>query len=52
MTRVVLGGLLAGLVINISEFVLNGMLLGADINAALARMNLAPSAGARSPSSC
>jgi hypothetical protein len=42
MTRVVLGGLLAGLVINISEFVLNGMLLGADIDAALARMNLGP----------
>jgi hypothetical protein len=44
-TRVVLGGLLAGLVINISEFVLNGIMLGADINAALARMNLAPVGG-------
>jgi hypothetical protein len=45
MTRVVLGGLLAGLVINISEFVLNGMVLGADMQAALARLNLPPVSG-------
>jgi hypothetical protein len=42
MTRVVLGGLLAGLVINISEFILNAIVLEADMNAALARMNLPP----------
>ena len=42
MTRVVLGGLLAGLVINISEFVLNAIVLEADLNAALARMNVPP----------
>jgi hypothetical protein len=42
MTRVVLGGLLAGLVINISEVVLNAIVLEADLNAALARMNLPP----------
>jgi hypothetical protein len=42
MTRVVLGGLLAGLVINISEFVLNAIVLEADMNAALARLNLPP----------
>ena len=42
MTRVVLGGLLAGLVINVSEFVLNAIVLEADMTAALARMNLPP----------
>jgi len=45
MTRVVLGGLLAGLVINISEFVLNGMVISTDIQASLARLNLPPVSG-------
>ena len=30
MTRVILGGLLAGLVINIGEFILNDTILGED----------------------
>jgi hypothetical protein len=42
MTRVVLGGLLAGAVINISELVLNGMVLSADLESALARLSLPP----------
>jgi hypothetical protein len=45
MGRVVLGGLLAGLVINVSEFVLNAVVLADDMEAALARMNLAPVGG-------
>jgi hypothetical protein len=44
-TRVMLGGLLAGLVINISEFVLNGVVLAADMQAALARLSLPPVSG-------
>ncbi len=32
--RVILGGLLAGLVINVSEFVLNGLILAKDMEAA------------------
>ena len=40
MTRVLLGGLLAGVVINVSEFVLNSVVLGADMQAALARLSL------------
>jgi hypothetical protein len=42
MTRVLLGGLLAGLVINVSEWVLNGFVLASDMQAALARLNLPP----------
>ena len=38
--RVVLGGLLAGLVINCSEFVLNMFVLAADMEAALKARNL------------
>lgn len=38
--RVVLGGLLAGLIIDIGESVLNGWLLAADMTAALQRLNL------------
>ena len=40
--RVVLGGLLAGLVINISESVLNGVVLGEEMNAMMAAMNKPP----------
>jgi hypothetical protein len=40
VTRVVLGGLLAGLVINIGESIFNGWLFAADLEAALTRLNL------------
>ena len=40
--RVVIGGLLAGLIINISEFVLNGLLLAEEMNAAMAALNKPP----------
>lgn len=45
MPRVLLGGLLAGLIINISEFVLNMAILGDRMNARLAQMNLPPPGG-------
>lgn len=45
MARVVLGGLLAGLVINASEFVLNAVVLEEQLNAAVQRMNLPAIAG-------
>ena len=37
--RVLLGGLLAGLIINASEFVLNGVVLQSDWNAAMKALN-------------
>ena len=40
--RVVIGGIVAGLVINVSETVLNMVVLGTDMNAAMARLNLPP----------
>jgi hypothetical protein len=40
--RVIVGGLLAGLVINISEFVLNTFVIEKDMEAALRAMNLPP----------
>lgn len=40
--RVVLGGVLAGLIINLSEFVLNTYVLGADMAAAMKSMNRPP----------
>lgn len=43
--RVVIGGLVAGLLINISEFILNMIVLGEDMNAAIARLNLPPLGG-------
>ena len=46
--RVVLGGLLAGLVIDIGESFLNGWLLAADMEAAMARLNLPPIGGSAS----
>lgn len=45
ITRVLLGGLLAGLIINASEFVLNMFVLGGDLNAQMAKMNLPPISG-------
>lgn len=43
--RVVIGGLVAGLVINVSEFILNMAVLGADMNSAMSRLNLPPVGG-------
>lgn len=40
--RVILGGLLAGLIINISEFVLNTMVVGAQMDDVLKARNLPP----------
>jgi pimeloyl-ACP methyl ester carboxylesterase len=40
--RVVIGGLLAGLIINIGEFILNGLLLEEQMNAAMAALNKPP----------
>ena len=38
--RVVLGGLLAGLVIDVGEYLLNGVVLSRDMDAAMRRLNL------------
>jgi hypothetical protein len=43
--RVVLGGLLAGLVINIGEFLVNGVILAKDWDAAMQSLNKAPIGG-------
>jgi hypothetical protein len=43
--RVVLGGLLAGLVIVIGEFLFNEVLVGQQMSAAIAALNLPPVAG-------
>ena len=40
--RVAIGGLLAGLIINVGEFILNGLLLEAQMNAAMAALNKPP----------
>jgi hypothetical protein len=40
--RVVIGGVVAGVVLNVSEFILNMVVLGADMKAAMARLNLPP----------
>jgi hypothetical protein len=40
--RVLLGGIVAGLLINIGEFVLNGLILGPHIEADMKRMGLTP----------
>lgn len=45
MKGVVVGGLLAGLIINISEFILNMPVLGADMEAAMSALNLPPVGG-------
>jgi len=44
--RVVVGGLIAGLVLNVSEFILNTVVLGTSMTAAMAKMNLPPVGGA------
>lgn len=43
--RVVIGGIVAGLVINVSEFIVNMVVLGADMNIAMTRLNLPPVGG-------
>ena len=40
--RVAFGGLLAGLIINIGEFILNGVIIGEEMNAAMAALNKPP----------
>ena len=40
--RVIIGGLLAGLIINVGEFILNGLLLEEQMNAAMAALNKPP----------
>lgn len=42
LMKVVAGGLLAGVVINVSEFVLTGVVLAADMQAAIKQLNLPP----------
>jgi pimeloyl-ACP methyl ester carboxylesterase len=42
MGRVLIGGLLAGLILNIGEFILNVVLLGEEMNAAMAALNRPP----------
>jgi len=42
MGRVVIGGLVAGLLINVSEFLLNGVVLAQDMNDALKALNRPP----------
>jgi hypothetical protein len=45
MGRVILGGLLAGLIINIGESVLNGMLLAKDLEAVMTDLHKPPITG-------
>ncbi len=45
MKRVILGGLVAGLVINVSETILNVPVLGSEMEAALVKLNLPPVGG-------
>lgn len=45
VARMVLGGLLAGLIINIGEFLFNAQLFAADMEAAMAKLNLPPVGG-------
>ncbi len=43
--RVILGGLVAGLIINIGEFILNGVLLAKDYEEAMKALNKPPMGG-------
>jgi hypothetical protein len=45
LTRVLVGGVVAGLVINIGEFILNMFVLQAEMDAMIARLNLPPIGG-------
>jgi hypothetical protein len=44
-TRVIFGGIVAGLVINVSQFVLNMVVLAGDTAASMTRLNLPPIGG-------
>ena len=44
-TRVILGGLLAGLIINLCEFLVNGVLLGSEWGGALQALNKSATTG-------
>ena len=41
-SRILIGGIVAGVVINIGTYILNAYLLGTDMTAAITRMNLGP----------
>lgn len=45
MARVLVGGIIAGLVINIGEFILNMFVIQAEMDATIARLNLPPIGG-------
>jgi hypothetical protein len=45
IARVIIGGIIAGVVVNIGEFILNMLILGDEMNTAMARMNLPPVGG-------
>jgi glucan phosphoethanolaminetransferase (alkaline phosphatase superfamily) len=45
-TRVILGGLLAGLIVNFFEYIVNGLILGNHWAAAMMALNRAPEMGA------
>lgn len=47
--RVIIGGLLAGLLINISEFILNGVVFAEEMSAAMAALNQPPVANSMIP---
>jgi len=47
MGRVIVGGLLAGLIVNISEFVLNTYVIGAEMEASMKALNLPPIGGSQ-----
>jgi len=44
--RLVIGGLVAGVVINVSEFVLNTVVMGSQMEQMMSRLNLPPFGGA------
>jgi hypothetical protein len=44
-TRVILGGLLAGLIINICDYIVNGLMLGSMWSAAMKALNKSPDMG-------
>jgi len=46
LARVLVGGLVAGIIINASEFILNGMLIADEMNEAMAALNRPPIAPA------
>src|SRR5262245_21541688 len=49
LVRVLLGGLVAGVVINVGESIFNGVLFAKDVVAAMTRLNLPPVGGSAIP---